>query len=190
LVVFALALALGLLIGLSWLRLRKVQPAPSAASAATTLDPQHRPLPAPMSGDPSALPAQTTQASSAAHIEPTPAPAQSVATVSTSVPDVVVPDATPPASADSEAQIVERKQPDYPIEAVRAQDEGVVRLQIALDALGNVEDVRVVQTSHSGALDNAAKDAARNWKFRPAMHDGQPVSSTIEVPVEFRLEEH
>jgi protein TonB len=189
LVVFLLALALGLLFGLSWMGMRRALPAPSAAPA-TALDPQHPPLPAPLAGDPSALPAPMPGAPNAAHIEPAPVAAQPDAAESTPGPVAVVPDATPSASGDSQPQIVERKQPDYPIEALRAQEEGEVRLRIALDALGNVEDIRVVQSSRSRALDNAAIEAARNWKFRPAIHDGQPTSGMVEVPVAFRLDEH
>ena len=191
LTVFALALTLGLLVGLSWLKLRQAQPAASTANAATAVDPQHPPLPAPMSGDPSALPAQMSNARPTARIEPVPAAAQSVATASTPDEATTVPDARSSTSVDSSPQIVERgSAPNYPIDALRAHEEGDVRVQIALDASGNVQDVRVLQSSHSRALDNAAMDAARNWKFRPAMHDGQPVAGTIDVPVEFHLDEH
>lgn len=94
------------------------------------------------------------------------------------------------ASTDTPPLIVEHSQPDYPIEAVRANEEGEVRLQITLDALGNLDDVRLLQSSHSRALDHAAMDAVRKWKFRPATHDGRPVSGTIDVPVQFHLDEH
>ena len=187
---FALALALGLLIGLSWQRLRSAQPATSAATVAATLDPQHPPLPAPMAGDPSALPTPMPNVHGAAHIEPTPAATLSVTATATPEPVATTTDAIQTESGNSQAQIIERSQPDYPIEAVRANEEGEVRLQIALDAQGNIDDVRIVQSSHSRALDKAAMDAARKWKFRPAMHDGQPAAATIEVPVQFHLDEH
>lgn len=190
LTVFVLALALGLLIGLSWIGMRPAQPAPSAVTAATALDPQHPPLPAPMASDSSALPAPMPHAAAEAHVEPTPAPAQSVASAESPTPDAAVPDATPMASTDTPPLIVEHSQPDYPIEAVRANEEGEVRLQITLDALGNLDDVRLLQSSHSRALDHAAMDAVRKWKFRPATHDGRPVPGTIDVPVQFRLDEH
>ncbi len=93
-------------------------------------------------------------------------------------------------AGDSEAQISERTPPEYPLESLRAHEEGEVRLQIALDALGNVEDVRVAGTSHSRNLDRAAMSAVRSWHFRPATHNGQPIGSMIEVPVDFRLDEH
>ena len=143
-----------------------------------------------MAGDLSALPAQMPNVHGAARIEPTPAATLSVA--ATVAPEAVTTttDSTPTTSSDSQAQIIERSQPDYPVEAVRANEEGEVRLQIALDTQGNIADVRIVQSSHSRALDKAAVDAARKWKFRPAMHDGQPAAATIEVPVQFHLDEH
>ncbi len=191
LAVFALALALGLLIGLSWLKLRQTQPASPTANAATTVDPQHPLLPAPMGGGLSTLPAPTPGVRNAAHIEPAPATAQSIAAGLTPDQDTAVSDALPPPSGDSPAQIVERSsRPDYPAEALRAHEEGSVRLQIVVNEQGQVENVSVLQSSHSRALDNAAMDAARTWKYRPAMHDGQPTSATIEVPMDFRLDEH
>jgi len=87
------------------------------------------------------------------------------------------------------AQVIERSEPNYPIEALNAHEEGEVHLQVALDALGNVEDVRVASSSGSRQLDRAAMESVRSWHFRPARHAGEAVSSMIDVPVNFRIDD-
>jgi protein TonB len=194
LALFMLALTAGLLIGLLWLGMRRIQPAAATTSAAAPLDPQHPALPAPISGGLSTLPTQIPTGPNAAYIKPTlaaPQPDASEAAfnpiATTQNPEVSAAGAQ--ASGDSEPQVIEHTQPDYPVDALRAHEEGETRLQIALDALGNVEDVRLAHSSGSRTLDRAAMDAARNWRFRPAMRAGQAVSGLIEVPVEFHLDD-
>ena len=194
LAVFMLALIAGLLIGLLWLGMRRTQPAAATTSASAPLDPQHPALPAPMPGGLSTLPTQIPTAPNAAYIKPTPIAPQTDASAAASNPVATSqapdePTAGAQASGDSEPQVIEHSQPDYPDDALRAHEEGETRLQIALDALGHVEDVRLAHSSGSRTLDRAAMDAARNWRFRPAMRGGQAVSGLIEVPVEFHLDD-
>ena len=47
-------------------------------------------------------------------------------------------------------------------------------------------DAETVQVM--GDLDAAARDAVSQWTFRPAIENGQPVPSTVTVPVDFRVE--
>jgi protein TonB len=37
-------------------------------------------------------------------------------------------------------------------------------------------------------LDAAARRAVQEWRFRPAMRDGEPVAGTIRTSVHFRLQ--
>ena len=47
--------------------------------------------------------------------------------------------------------------------------------------------VELAQRSRSRDLDRAALAAVRGWTFEPALRDGKPVASTVQVPVDFRL---
>ncbi len=198
LVVFAAALVIGGIISAIWLRSHPATPRITAAGTTVTTDPVHPPLPAPMAGDLSALQSQAAGAPNGAYIKATAvAPEPEAADPGTSpvaveTIDTPTTEPSPPGSGagDSYPQVVERSQPQYPIEAVRAGDEGEVRLQVALDAAGNIEDVRIARSSGSRTLDRAAMDAVRSWHFRPAMHQGQATAGTIEVPLDFRLDEH
>ncbi len=185
--VFAVPLAVGLLIGLAWVAMHRAQPAPTTTAAAPVADSQHPPLPAPTAGDLSAMPAVKP---GVAHIVPTPAAAPPAAAESAAAPAAASSIApVTPANTETPPQIAERTQPAYPAEALRAQEQGEVRLRVSIDALGGVADVQIAQSSGSRALDRAAMDAVRTWKFRPATQAGQPVASTIDVPVDFRLDE-
>ena len=196
LAIFVLALAFGIAASVIWMRSRTSQPAPTVSDAAIPLDPQHSPLPAPMGGDLSKFPSDIPTSANAAYIKPTPAPKPVENATSYSPSEAVVPDATqmqqPLAGlpvSDVAPQVIKRTQPNYPIDAMRAHAEGEVQLKITIDGFGRVSDVQVSRSSHSRSLDRAALDAARNWQFRPAIHNGQHVPSTMTESVEFRLDD-
>ncbi|WP_407351484.1 TonB family protein [Luteimonas sp. R10] len=93
---------------------------------------------------------------------------------------------TPPATRPADP--IERVEPSYPPTALRAQEEGTVLLRVQVDAQGNPTEVDVARSSRSRELDRAARDAVRRWKFSPAMENGQAVASTVEVPIDFRMD--
>lgn len=78
--------------------------------------------------------------------------------------------------------------PAYPAAARREGWEGLVVLEVHLDAAGAVETLRVKDSSGHAVLDQAALKAVRVWRFHPARIAGVPVAATIEVPIRFRLE--
>ncbi|RYZ74062.1 MAG: energy transducer TonB [Lysobacteraceae bacterium] len=80
--------------------------------------------------------------------------------------------------------------PKYPPQALRSGVEGSVNVRIEVDANGNPTDVRVVQRSgeRSRDLDRAVIDAARKWRFQPAMQDGKAVAGAVVLPVEFKTD--
>jgi len=197
LVVFAIALVLGLAVSAIWMHSRTIQPVPATAGAVIAADPTHPPLPTPMPGALSTLPPAQQQAPGAAYIASSAVEAvPDAAAASGPGPSTAAlePAAGSPADAassegDREAQVIERSEPNYPIESLNAREEGEVRLQVALDALGNVEDVRVIDSSGSRMLDRAAMESVRSWRFRPARHAGEPIASMATVSVDFHLDE-
>jgi protein TonB len=85
---------------------------------------------------------------------------------------------TPPLARDTPP-------PAYP-EALACDGIGgqvIVRLRLGVD--GRPIDVRLQSTSRYAALDAAAIEAVRGWRFAPATAAGKPVATTIQVPVTF-----
>ena len=78
--------------------------------------------------------------------------------------------------------------PEYPRAALRSGEEGNLLLNIAVDARGVPTDVQVVQRTgtRDRSFDRAAIEAARQWRFDPAMRGGKAVPSSVQLPVEFR----
>jgi TonB family protein len=77
--------------------------------------------------------------------------------------------------------------PVYTIEARKARITGVVILEAIIDEQGNVTDVKVLQGLPMG-LDQAALEAVKNWKFKPATLDGQPVKVYYTLTVNYTME--
>ena len=71
---------------------------------------------------------------------------------------------------------------------MRAGDEGTVLVRAQIDASGKPGNVELAQRSRSRDLDRAALAAVRKWTFEPAIRDGKAVASTVQVPVDFRLD--
>jgi len=76
--------------------------------------------------------------------------------------------------------------PVYPIIAKNAHVKGVVILEAVLNAQGGVESVRVLRSVP--LLDQAAVDAVQQWRFTPALLNGQPVPVVMTVTVNFTLQ--
>ncbi|HLN80492.1 MAG TPA: TonB family protein [Thermoanaerobaculia bacterium] len=92
----------------------------------------------------------------------------------------------PPGSSIEPAVVVEKVDPPYPEVAVRARIEGSVVLDIGIDETGRVTDVQVTRGLPFG-LSEAAADAVRRWKYRPARGPEGPISSRKTVRILFTL---
>ncbi|MFZ5634967.1 MAG: energy transducer TonB [Pseudomonadota bacterium] len=153
------------------------------------------PLPAPMAGgDRSASGLSEAAEEALRNPRPAPPPAAQASTEAppadrpgTDTADRPQPTARP-AGAIGVPVPISRPAPAYPTEAMRNNETGTVLLQITVDASGDPQEVRVKRSSRSRALDRAAAQAARRWKFRPAQQDGRPVEASVEVPITFTLE--
>lgn len=94
--------------------------------------------------------------------------------------------AGPPVEADSVAPVpISRPAPRYPAEALRRNIGGSVRVIATVAADGSVERMELAQGSGNRDLDRAAMEAVRRWRFRPAVRNGQPVSESVIIPLEF-----
>jgi len=78
--------------------------------------------------------------------------------------------------------------PKYTTEAMRAKIQGVVTLEALVAADGTVREVRVVKSlDRATGLDDEAMKTARQWRFRPATYQGQPVAYLVIIEMTFNL---
>src|SRR5262249_40264808 len=81
-------------------------------------------------------------------------------------------------------KIVDVKPADPP-RGLAAGGEGVVSVEIVIDREGGVGRAHVTQSVP--ALDQAALDAVRQWKFTQTLLNGAPVPVVVTVKVNFAL---
>src|SRR5262249_20359922 len=79
-----------------------------------------------------------------------------------------------------------KKEPEYSEEARKAKYQGTVTLYVEVDPSGKATNIRVLHSLGWG-LDEKAIEAVRQWKFRPGMKDGKPVTVQASIEVNFRL---
>ena len=78
-----------------------------------------------------------------------------------------------------------RRDPEYTPEAKSKGIKGVVGLSVTIGADGVPDDIQVIRPLDPG-LDAKAIECVRAWRFRPATHDGQPVTAFASVEVKFQ----
>jgi protein TonB len=52
---------------------------------------------------------------------------------------------------------------------------------------GRIGEVEIERSAGHVALDQAAADAVRKWRFEPARSGAQAIAMWVLIPVEFRL---
>jgi len=81
--------------------------------------------------------------------------------------------------------------PDYPPIDRRLGHEGNVLLKLTIDEWGAVVDAQVERSSGYETLDRAAASWVKShWLYHPATRAGDPIRSTTEASVTFRLTTH
>jgi periplasmic protein TonB len=107
---------------------------------------------------------------------------------------VLLPKPAPPAvrtirrsESIQESQLISRVIPAYPQIARVARISGTVELLVLVGRDGRVLSVEVL--SGSPLLAAAAKQAVEEWRYRPAILDGQAVEVEARVTVNFVLDE-
>lgn len=84
------------------------------------------------------------------------------------------------------AQLIKSVPPVYPPLAKTQRISGNVQIDALIDASGNVADMKII--SGPPLLHRAALDAVQQWKYKPAILDGQPTSMHLTVTVQFRTQ--
>jgi TonB family protein len=88
---------------------------------------------------------------------------------------------------DEPPAIIKTVRPKYPEEAREAKIEGDVVLLVYIDENGDVRNAVVQYSPGFAALDEAAKVAALECKFKPATRQGKRVGVWYSVVMQFRL---
>lgn len=78
--------------------------------------------------------------------------------------------------------------PAYPASARKRRRQGVLLVQLDVNAEGRVDHAVLLESSGDASLDDAALSTLGRWVLRPATENGRPVPGRVEVPVRFRLE--
>lgn len=91
-----------------------------------------------------------------------------------------------PGGGVSNPVLVYAPDPEFSDEARRAKYQGVCVLELIVDAQGNPQHVHVIRPLGMG-LDEKAMEAARQYKFKPAIYQGHAVAVIIEIEVNFRI---
>jgi len=83
----------------------------------------------------------------------------------------------------TQAKVLTRVDPEYPKLARQAGASGTVELEATISADGKVKNPRVVRGN--SMLQKAAIDAVLQWRYQPAMLNGKPVESPVEIKLNF-----
>jgi len=76
--------------------------------------------------------------------------------------------------------------PEYPISLKRDGISGVVAVKVFIDETGAVSECSVTKSTNPD-FNQAALDAVKKWKFKPAQKDGGPVKSRLIIPIQFQI---
>ena len=95
-----------------------------------------------------------------------------------------------PVKVKKPARLVKSARPDYPKTARQQGWEGTVMLRMTIGTGGDVEDVTIKESSGFSELDESAAQSVKSWQFEPAKLGDDPISSAVDLPVRFDLEEY
>ena len=98
---------------------------------------------------------------------------------------------TPPpmaaGSSTSKPKIVASSKPLYPRVARESGWEGTVIVRTLITADGAPSQVEIRKSCGHEALDLAAQEAIKNWKFLPAKDGNIPIAKWVDIPIKFDL---
>jgi periplasmic protein TonB len=97
-------------------------------------------------------------------------------------------DVAPLYLVDTQPELLEEVKIPYPAEARRLLVAGSVVVRLTIDADGRVVRVSVVSGPGHG-LNEAAVDALKNFRFRPATRGGKPTATQIVYTYTFSLQD-
>jgi periplasmic protein TonB len=97
---------------------------------------------------------------------------------------------TAPASVELprfDAAYLANQPPAYPSSARRRGIEGTTIVEARVGLAGDPRDVKLAVSAGDEALDRAAMEAVRTWRFVPARRGDQLIEASVRIPLVFRL---
>ncbi len=82
-------------------------------------------------------------------------------------------------------QVVSRVNPTYPLLAKQMKVQGAVVLEALISRNGNIQGIQVL--SGPAILSEAAREAVKQWHFKPYYQGGQPVETQARITVNFTI---
>jgi protein TonB len=146
-----------------------------------------RPAPAPQprvtDPTPAVAPAPTPPTTARPRDDVAPAPAAA----SRATPTPPTPERASLVPPDYRAAYLNNPPPAYPRSARRSGEQGTVTLRVFVGADGVPAAIELERSSGSSALDAAALESVKSWRFVPARRGADAVAAWVIVPVVFRL---
>ncbi len=102
-----------------------------------------------------------------------------------SKPQIAAPDRVKVASGVTTGLLIKKVNPSYPEDARAAHIEGTVVLRAQISKTGDITDLELVDGPIE--LAGSAVAAVRQWKYKPYLLMGQPVSVDTEIQVNYEL---
>jgi TonB family protein len=75
--------------------------------------------------------------------------------------------------------------PDYPLLARQMKVQGAVSLRALISRDGTIQELQIL--SGPGILATAAREAVKQWHFKPYLQNGQPVETQARITVNFTI---
>lgn len=87
----------------------------------------------------------------------------------------------------TEARPISAAMLSYPLKSQQRGEQGTVIVRVYVEATGEASRFELERSSGYERLDKAALRAASAMRFKPATHLGEPVASSVIVPMVFSL---
>jgi len=83
--------------------------------------------------------------------------------------------------------VIHKIDPIFPWEAFVKGIEADITVRFTVTKEGRVVGASIVKSDSSGIFDDSALKAIKEWRFKPAIKDGEPTDVTIFAPLRFRF---
>ncbi len=93
-----------------------------------------------------------------------------------------------PTSRTNEFTILRMVRPHYPLIAIAAGIEGLVKVQAWVDTDGKVIRVELLDSQVDSTCEDETIRAMNQWQFRPYRIEGDPIEFSVIVPFRFHFE--
>jgi protein TonB len=82
--------------------------------------------------------------------------------------------------------VVYKVEPEFTEAARKAKKSGIVLVNLTVDKRGMPQHVHILRGVGDG-LDRKAVEAVKEYRFKPAMKDNQPVEVALNIEVNFQI---